>query len=67
MAYVALAMGAVVAGERAGFAVFEPFPANLVGTDMEIPNVFAHVFEAGGNVKGAGDLSPVVKIFQPLP
>ena len=41
-------VGDVVFGEGAAFAVFEPFFADLVAADVEIPNRFGDAFESGG-------------------
>ena len=40
-------MGGVGLAEGAAFAVFEPFLADLVATDVEVPDGFRHAFEAG--------------------
>lgn len=53
-----LVVGDVVFGEGAAFAVFEPFLADLVAADVEIPDVVGDALEAGGlclvNPDGAG-------------
>lgn len=43
-----LVVGDVVFREGAAFAVFEPFLADLVAADVEVPHVLAHALEAGG-------------------
>src|SRR2546426_12005656 len=43
-----LVVGAVVGGELPTFAVFEPFLANLVAAEVEVPYVLADPFEATG-------------------
>src|SRR6266581_2360639 len=43
-----LVVGEVVLRELPSFAVFEPFLADLVAADVEVPHVLAHASEAGG-------------------
>lgn len=42
-----LVMGDVILRERAAFAVFEPFLADLVAADVEVPDGFRHAAKAG--------------------
>ena len=39
-------MGDVFLVQTAAFAVFQPFFADLIAADMEVPHCFRHLFEA---------------------
>ena len=52
-----LVVGDVVLGERAAFSVLEPLLADLVATDVEVPNRFGHASKADG--PGRGELAPL--------
>ena len=46
----ALVVGNVIAGERAALAVFQPFFADLITADVEVPYGFRYALETLGGV-----------------
>ena len=50
-------MGDVFVGEGAAFAVFEPFFADLVAADVEVPDILWDSLEAAGACGGGGFLA----------
>lgn len=54
----ALIVGDVVSGQGATLAVFEPFFADLIAADVEVPDVFRNPFKALGSVDPDGVVLP---------
>ena len=44
----AMVMDKIVGGERSAFAVLEPFLADLVAADVEVPDLLRHAAKADG-------------------